>query len=415
MSATNVGTLLWQSRTRIVVVVLIVIVWIMLRFRGSESTAGSIAHAVLEPSTILYIALGGVVAYLLATVAVYVYARRRKKAGAGLVIAALVMDVALLFLATVLTTPIGYFERALLISIFVLQFALLYRGMTTAVVTGVVVSAMYAGLLLLASRVGYDLQWNQEIWTLILFLAAVFGMLALQGNASRRLEHLAFLFERMQSGDFSERYDERRDRQPDTVTYVGRAYNRMRIRLAHIVQTDPLSGCLNRRGFEEEFSRQLARSVRSREPLAVIALDLDFFKQVNDSYGHLVGDEVLRELGELLRTEARAGDVVGRLGGEEFGVLLPNTDEEGAVQLATRLVDAVRKRRFSGLERSHTLTASAGVVSDIVTSEAMAEDLRGRADEALYAAKRSGRDRVVSWSLGMARGGLISATDTIPA
>src|SRR5690606_30294768 len=211
MSATNVGTLLWQSRTRIVVVVLIVIVWIMLRFRGSESTAGSIAHAVLEPSTILYIALGGVVAYLLATVAVYVYARRRKKAGAGLVIAALVMDVALLFLATVLTTPIGYFERALLISIFVLQFALLYRGMTTAVVTGVVVSAMYAGLLLLASRVGYDLQWNQEIWTLILFLAAVFGMLALQGNASRRLEHLAFLFERMQSGDFSERYDERRD------------------------------------------------------------------------------------------------------------------------------------------------------------------------------------------------------------
>ena len=401
MSAANADTLLWQSRARIIVVTAIVFAWLAFRFRGVNSTEGSIGYTLLDPVLGLYIALGAVLVYLSATAGVYFLAKRRRHASSVLVLTALAMDIVMLFVATVLTTPVPHFERALLISLFVLQFALLYRGMFTAVVTAVAISGMYVLLLFLASRMGHELQWNQELWTLLLFLAAVIGLLALQGNASRRLDRIVYLFERMEAGDFSGYYDETADRQPDNVTYVGRAYNRMRVQLAQIVQTDSLSGCLNRRGFEMEYSSFLARAARGREQRALIALDLDYFKQVNDSFGHLAGDSVIQQLGELLRAGARSGDVVGRLGGEEFAIILPGTDEEGAVQLANRLLETIRTTRFRGLKRNHTLTASAGVVADVITSEDMSEELRARADEALYAAKRSGRNRVVSWSEGM--------------
>jgi diguanylate cyclase (GGDEF)-like protein len=133
--------------------------------------------------------------------------------------------------------------------------------------------------------------------------------------------------------------------------------------------------------------------------MALIAIDLDHFKQVNDTYGHLVGDQVIAESGALLRETARAGDVVGRTGGEEFLVLAPATSAAGAQHLAARIVEAFRRKAFA--EPQARVTVSVGVVSDAVPNEGIAEDLRARADEALYAAKRSGRNRVVVWSHGM--------------
>jgi diguanylate cyclase (GGDEF)-like protein len=184
---------------------------------------------------------------------------------------------------------------------------------------------------------------------------------------------------------------------------VGRAYNRVRAQLATMVLTDPLSGCVNRRGFEQELTRAMARASRAASHVALLALDVDHFKDVNDTFGHLVGDGVVREVGTLLRGAARAGDVVARIGGDEFMLLLPDTDEPGALQVAARIRDSFRQRQWDALPEKHRLTASVGAVADRAADADLAEALLARADEALYAAKRSGRDRVFVWQHGILR------------
>jgi diguanylate cyclase (GGDEF)-like protein len=99
---------------------------------------------------------------------------------------------------------------------------------------------------------------------------------------------------------------------------VGRAYNRVRAQLSSLVLTDQLSGCLNRRGLEQQLSREISRAVRSGKELSLVALDIDYFKRINDTFGHLAGDAVIQEVGELLREVARAGDLVARTRGDEF-------------------------------------------------------------------------------------------------
>ncbi len=394
-------TLLWQSRTRATVVVAIVLGWIAFRWRGLDSPRGSIASAGFEPAVVLWTALGSVVAYLLITGVVHAWVAHRRLASTGLVLATLGMDVVLIFTATVLTTPLPYFERALLVSFFVLYFAQLYQGNFTAGVTALGIAVMYVILLATAAGVGMTLDWAQELWTLCLYMAGVLGMLMLHGHSTGRLERIVRLFERMEVGDFSEEYEVWRDERPDNFTIVGRAYNGMRAQLATIVLTDTLSGCINRRGFEEVLAREAAKSTRSGAPVALLSVDVDHFKQVNDSFGHLAGDIVIRELGALLRETARAGDAVARVGGEEFAVVAPGTGREGAAELAHRILDVVRDRSFGGITNGRQLTVSIGVVADDVIVEGMTEDLRARADEALYAAKRGGRNRVVIWSHGM--------------
>jgi diguanylate cyclase (GGDEF)-like protein len=128
--------------------------------------------------------------------------------------------------------------------------------------------------------------------------------------------------------------------------------------------------------------------------LAVIAVDIDHFKMINDRYGHLAGDKVLAAVGEELRRECRAPDVVGRLGGEEFAILLGHTRLEAAVSVAERIRQRLLATVVSVTEATRiTVTASFGVAA--FTREDTYEDLLGRADVGLYRAKRAGRDRVV--------------------
>jgi len=155
--------------------------------------------------------------------------------------------------------------------------------------------------------------------------------------------------------------------------------------------TDALTGLPNQRAVQDTLKRMVAQATRTISPLAALLLDLDHFKQVNDLYGHDRGDEVLAAVGVALRNIVRDSDFVGRYGGEEFLVLLPATDQEGAVQLGQAIRHAIAAITLPNFE--HPITASVGVAllpqdgGDSVT-------LFRSADRALYAAKRNGRDRL---------------------
>jgi diguanylate cyclase (GGDEF)-like protein len=158
--------------------------------------------------------------------------------------------------------------------------------------------------------------------------------------------------------------------------------------------TDDLTGLANRRQFLVQLESEIARSRRSGSPLGIVLADLDDFKRVNDTHGHQAGDVALRSFAEILTTMARDVDLAVRLGGEEFAVLLPDTDLAGAAQLAERLRLALESTVIGRPPSQIRLTASFGVSS--FPAAAAAEDLLTDADRRLYDAKRTGKNRVVS-------------------
>jgi diguanylate cyclase (GGDEF)-like protein len=164
--------------------------------------------------------------------------------------------------------------------------------------------------------------------------------------------------------------------------------------VAEQAMIDPLTGAANRRGFERALAIELERSERRAHPCALVVVDLDDFKQVNDRHGHDVGDTVLVTLAERLRESVRSADTVARLGGEEFALLLPETDLQGALAVAARARAAFEESGVP-LRRGGRLavTASFGVADFPASSDRTT--LMRHADEALYAAKRLGKNRVV--------------------
>lgn len=165
---------------------------------------------------------------------------------------------------------------------------------------------------------------------------------------------------------------------------------RLRAALANLARTDELTGLFNRRGFDEALAREHSRYVRGGPPMALLLIDIDHFKLVNDSWGHQAGDETLRQLGALLSERFRLMDVVGRIGGEEFAVLIPDCGPEQAVARAQEFCDTVRIRTR---EWQHAITVSVGVATS-PDPEMSPDELFALADAGLYAAKAMGRDRV---------------------
>ncbi|HKI91308.1 MAG TPA: GGDEF domain-containing protein, partial [Gaiellaceae bacterium] len=156
--------------------------------------------------------------------------------------------------------------------------------------------------------------------------------------------------------------------------------------------TDHLTQLPNRRAFAEVGAAELARARRSQRPLAIAIVDVDDFKHINDTYGHAVGDHVLRGVADVLRAEFREIDVAARHGGEEFAVLLPETDLTGAQEAAERFIVALAGHEFGdGRTIPHGITASAGVASGIDTP---IDELLDAADRALYRAKERGKNQV---------------------
>lgn len=164
-------------------------------------------------------------------------------------------------------------------------------------------------------------------------------------------------------------------------------------RVEAMATTDGLTGLVNHRRFKELLAEALSRAERFEHPVSVVMVDADHFKQVNDTYGHPVGDQVLVRIAEVLTAEARKTDVVARYGGEEFVLVLDGTDGPGAVQVAERIRERIAGEQIVGDFGRVRVTASLGVAAwpDAATSM---NDLLEEADQALYRAKRAGRDRV---------------------
>ena len=162
--------------------------------------------------------------------------------------------------------------------------------------------------------------------------------------------------------------------------------------LAFLAEHDPLTGLANRRRFDQELARHVDDCRRYGPRGAVLMLDLDHFKEVNDTLGHAIGDELLVDVARVLQQRMRSTDLVARLGGDEFAVLLPHADMKSAELVASSLVETLRDE-VSGLEDTRSgVTASVGGVI-IEESHLSASDVLSAADAAMYVAKHSGRSR----------------------
>lgn len=167
--------------------------------------------------------------------------------------------------------------------------------------------------------------------------------------------------------------------------------------LEAMAATDPLTGLLNRRGFARAAHPAITRARRQEQPVSVAMFDIDRFKPINDRFGHEAGDAVLRDIATSLRTELRAGDLLGRMGGEEFALVLPDTDPEQAAVVAERMCEAVRRlvRHPAGAPSAVTLSGGIAQVGRGGEAEIALERALREADGALYRAKEAGRNRVV--------------------
>ena len=163
--------------------------------------------------------------------------------------------------------------------------------------------------------------------------------------------------------------------------------------LERLAITDSLTGVYNRRHFFTIIENEILRAVRYKRPLSIIMIDIDHFKEVNDRFGHLVGDQVLAKIAGRVRGALRINDIMGRYGGEEFAILLPETCGEDSELVAERLRESVAERPFQTDQGKLPITISLGVTCLGEDRDISVERLLDEADKALYQAKNAGRNR----------------------
>ena len=372
------------------------------RIRGVLAAAAA-AALLLSPyraERATVVALAGLTAYVAFLGASTLWVVRRQRASIPLMSAHGIADVTLVFTVAQALPVDAASGWVLLAAAIPLQIALFQFGMRPAAL--VLVAALSWQLALTASsESAAHLAPASGLPALACFLLLALVSFLLQRRVERRLAALRALFDEAREGDFRRAYDLENDPHADSVTAVGAAFNELRAELAPLVNADPATGCLNRRGFALHLERALIDARRRRGEIALLALDLDHFKQINDRFGHLVGDEVLYEVAAMITEAVSEEGVVARMGGEEFTVLLPWADSESAGAVAERIMERLRERQCRALPPGTTVTMSIGIAAERITDSNIGSALRARADEALYAAKRSGRDRVLLWASGV--------------
>ena len=181
-----------------------------------------------------------------------------------------------------------------------------------------------------------------------------------------------------------------------TMLRLRRHLEEQNAELERLANTDYLTNLYNRRRFFQAAEDEFAGAIRSRNPISITLMDLDFFKRINDTYGHMVGDQVLIHIAKIIRMHCRVSDVAARYGGEEFIILHPSIDRQNAFQVAERIRKGVEAKPYKSEEDEINVTLSAGVVDTQIRSDVKRiDDILGLADKALYCAKDAGRNRVV--------------------
>src|SRR5262249_13921310 len=288
----NAEMVVWQSTRRFWLAGAVAAGGILLRLTG-------LARGPMWP----ILAIAPVYVVFVALLTVFIEGRE-KVTRVALVVLALA-DVAAIYATALLVATPEYYGRALLLSLLSLQLMQMFFLRSPALIVVAASSVAYLGLLVGADRRGIFIDWREQSWMLCVFLiVAVHGMI-LQASANQRLAALVDLFSAAQRGDFGRTFVESRNREPDAITVLGRAYNHMRSELAEIAFTDNLTSCLNRNGFEYALDQMIDSAARAEAEIAILAVDIDHFKAINDTAGHLVGDMVLREVAMLLLDASR--------------------------------------------------------------------------------------------------------------
>jgi diguanylate cyclase (GGDEF)-like protein len=234
-----------------------------------------------------------------------------------------------------------------------------------------------------------------NVWANIaLFSLSSAVMVYTFGRFRARMNQIRLFCKIIEEGDLTGSLELSNAKYPDDLTLLARSFDAMRNGLAEQIGTDALTGCLNRRALEARLRADWRLAKRRGTHIALAAIDLDHFKQINDTKGHPVGDIVLQQLAGIMKSTARDTDAVARFGGDEFLILLPDTGWQGALTFAERLRRRVDDFTFGPPGNPMTITISVGVSLARGTDPISPEELLKEADRSLYKAKQQGRNRV---------------------
>jgi diguanylate cyclase (GGDEF)-like protein len=287
-------------------------------------------------------------------------------------------------------------SRILIAGLLVVQLGVFYFGRWLGTYSAVAAAVTY---LLVAAVLPPHVPGIRPTVSQLLFNVGLFGMvcavlITAYGEFRARMNQLRLFCKLVEDGDLTPSITLGQEKRPDDLTLLARSFDAMRMRLAEQIGTDPLTGCLNRRALETRLRAEWRQAKRRGSTVAVMAIDLDHFKNVNDTYGHPFGDVVLQELAGIMKATARDTDVVARLGGDEFVIVLPDTGWQGALTFAERMRRKVDDFPFGAATGAIGLTISVGVALARGTDPISPEVLLQEADRSLYKAKTGGRNRI---------------------
>jgi diguanylate cyclase (GGDEF)-like protein len=310
----------------------------------------------------------------------------------------LTADIAALAGFVYLTSTPQQFHRILLLGFLSMQLGVFYFGRRQGFLAAVLTIAAYV---IFALAVPPFVPGARTSAVAVAFNVTLFAMISLVliytfGSFRERMDALRMYCKVVERGEGASLPRLGAERWPDELTLLARSFQSMHARLAEQIGSDPLTGCLNRRSLEGRLRSDLRQARRRGSTVAVAAIDLDHFKEINDSRGHPTGDMVLQQVASIMKATARDTDSVARFGGDEFVILLPDTGWQGALTFAERLRRSVDEQPLGPPDTPVHTTISIGVALGKGSDATSADILLKEADSALYKAKTAGRNRVFS-------------------